>query len=237
MYTNCKYVKNIYGDSMSYLIISLKIIVIYFLLILILRVLGKREVGQLSIFDLVILLIIADVAAIGIDNNDFFLESILCLVILTILQKLVSLILLNNSKLRSIFDGKPTVIVYNGELKYKNMKKEFYNIDDLIVQMRVNNILDINEIKLAILETNGKLTIFKKKEHDVISYPLIASGNYVKDTLEILNISLDDINNLFKNYNLNIKDILYASYSKGVISYYEKEKEDKDIKVKRLSLK
>jgi uncharacterized membrane protein YcaP (DUF421 family) len=225
------------GDRMDYVTISLKIIIIYFLLIIILRILGKREVGQLSIFDLVILLIVADVAAIGIDNREFFLPSILCLLILTALQKLVSLLLLNVPKLREILDGTPTIIVFDGIIKYKNMKKEFYNIDDLIVQMRVNNIADVSDIKLAILENNGKLSIFKKEHSEFISYPLIASGKYCKDTLEVLRISQEDIDNILKNNNLAIKNILYASYRKGTISYYERSSKEEDITMKKLSLK
>lgn len=222
---------------MEYFIVSLKIIFIYFLLIIILRILGKREVGQLSIFDLVILLIIADVASIGIDNSESFFPSILCLIILTVLQKIVSMLLLNNSKLREVFDGTPTIIVFDGVIKYKNMKKEFYNIDDLITQMRLDNILNISEIKLAILETSGKLTIFKKKDSDLISYPLIASGKYLNDILDVLNISTTDMDEILKNNNLTLKGILYASYQKGIISYYEKPSKEEDIKMKRISLK
>jgi uncharacterized membrane protein YcaP (DUF421 family) len=225
------------GDKMELFMISIRIIVIYFLLIIILRILGKREVGQLSIFDLVILLIIADVASIGIDNAEFFFHSILCLSILTFLQKAVSMLLLNNAKLRGVLDGKPTIIVYNGAIKYKNMKKEFYNIDDLISQMRLTNIMDINEIKLALLETNGRLTIFRKSESDAISYPLISSGEYVSDTVEILRISTQDIDEILKNNHLTVKKILYASYKKGTISYYEKPLKEEDIQVKKLMLK
>lgn len=222
---------------MNLITISFKLIFIYFLLIVILRILGKREIGQLSIFDLVIILIIADVAAIGIDNEGFFFYSILCLAILTFLQKIVSLILLNNSKLRKILDGKPTVIVYDGMIKYKNMKKEFYNIDDLIAQMRLLNIMDVSEIKIAILETNGRLTIFKKSESDTISYPLISCGEYVSDTLEMLRISKDDIDEILLNNQLILKKILFASYKKGVISYYEKPLKEEDIQVKKIKLK
>ena len=188
------------------------------------------------IFDLVILLIIADVASLGLDNSEFFLSSVLCLVILTALQKLVSVILLNNSKLREVVDGSPTIIVYDGVIKYKNMRKEFYNIDDLISQMRLDKVLDVNEIKLAILETSGKLTIFKKKDSELISYPIISSGKYIDDTFEVLNISKLDIDDILIKNNLKLTNILYASYHKGVISYYEKHLKEENIRMKKISL-
>ena len=117
------------------------------------------------------------------------------------------------------------------------MKKEFYNIDDLITQMRLDNILDINEIKLAVLETSGKLTIFKKQDSDKISYPLIASGKYLNDTFEVLKISTEDIERILLENNLNVKNILYASYQKGVISYYMRPLKEEDIRMKKISLK
>ena len=81
--------ENIYGDCMNYLFLVFKIIVIYFSLILLLRLLGKREVGELSIFDLVVLLIIADIASLGVDNNEFFIPSFICLFVLLVLQKIL----------------------------------------------------------------------------------------------------------------------------------------------------
>ena len=110
----------------NYLFLILKICVIYLSVIIILRILGKREVGELSIFDLVILLIIADIASIGIDNTEFFIPGLVCLVTLAVLQKIFSYILLKFARLRGVCDGNPTIIIYNGIINIKNMSKELY---------------------------------------------------------------------------------------------------------------
>lgn len=212
---------------MEALWIFTKIFILYFLLIIILRFLGKREVGQLSIFDLVILLIIADIASIGVDNDEFFLYCILCVIILAILQKLLSILVVKIAKLRGVVDGNPTIIVVDGKINYKNMKKELYTIDDLVFQMHQDHIMNIDEIRLGILENNGTLSLFRKTHFDNVSLPIILSGSFQKEALEIHKLNKEKIINVFKAKNLEIKEILYASYRAGeVLYYYRKDKEE-----------
>lgn len=200
-----------------------KVIIIFFVLIILLRILGKREVGQLSIFDLVILLIIADIASLGLDNNEFFFSSIICLFVLAILQKLLSIILLKYAKLRSICDGKPTILVYDGKINLKNMKRELYTIDDLLSQMRALNAMDIKGIKLAILETSGKLSIFNDADYQRISLPIILSGSFVNEAFDNLNYTKTYIENFFISSNISINKIIYASLCENELTYYYKD--------------
>ncbi len=191
--------------------IILRTIIIYFLIAFIVRILGKREVGQLQVFDLILLLIVADIGAMGIENNSVpFFYVIITLIFLTIIQKLVTFLNLKFPKLRNILDGNPIILVYDGKINLKNMKKCFYTIDDLICQMRNQNVCCISEIKLAILETSGNLSVFKKE--DKILFPVIISGKIIKDYLTYLNITEDKIYELLKLENKNINDIYYASY-------------------------
>lgn len=205
---------------MEALWILAKIGILYFLLIIILRFLGKREVGQLSIFDLVILLIIADIASIGIDNNEFFWYSILCVILLAILQKILSLIVVHISKIRGIVDGNPRVIIVDGKINYKNMKRELYTMDDLVFQMHQDHIMNIDEIRLAILETNGTLSLFRKTHFDKVSLPFIISGSLVKDSLEYYRFDKNKIIKLLNENNIDINKVLYASYKNKEILYY-----------------
>lgn len=223
---------------MNYFWILSKIGIIYFVLILLLRILGKREVGQLSIFDLVILLIIADIASLGIDNDGFFLASVLCLILLAVLQKTLSFVLLKIAKLRNICDGSPTIIIYNGILKIKNMRKELYTMDDLVGQMRQADIMDINEIKFAVLETNGSLSIMKKNENKNFIMPIILSGEYVLDNMECIGVLKEDIEYILMKNSLLLKKIMYASVEKDWFLYYYKEsKKSKDISQCKIPLR
>ncbi|MGM9970572.1 MAG: DUF421 domain-containing protein [Anaeroplasma sp.] len=223
---------------MNYLFIVTKIIIIYFFLIVIFRFLGKREVGELSIFDLVILLIIADIASLGIDNQEFFFPSLICLLVLAVLQKVLSICLLHIAGLRSIVDGSPTIIVYDGVIKYDNMKKELYTMDDLVFQMHQNHIETISEIRLAILETNGTLSIFRASRFDIPILPIIVSGKIVKENLEELSISEDIVNSAFSKKSLSVKKVIYADYQAGKIDfYYKKNNKIKDLKKETIVLK
>ena len=216
---------------------AVRITVLYFLLIIVLRFLGKREVGQLSIFDLVILLIIADIASIGIDNPKFYFTGIMCVLVLAILQKALSYILLKLPLLRSIIDGNPRILVIDGKIKYNNMKKELYSIDDLTSQMRLEHIMEISEIRLAILETNGVLSIFRKSKFDSVALPLITSGRLVNESFNFLPVTQDDIIEAFNKKGIVMDDILYASFNDYEISYYLKNNTKEDIEVKKLLIK
>lgn len=192
---------------------------LFFLLMIIIRVLGKREVGQLSIFDLVILLIIADIGSIGIDNKKIYLESLLSLILLLILQKLFAKLLLKVSFLRQIIDGKPSVIIKNGEINYKAMQKEKYNFDDLICQLRLAGCLDIKDVRLAILETTGDLTVFLKSDEKEIMLPIIVSGKIDLNMALELELNEKKILELLNDNRLELKKVLYAlSDGKSLIS-------------------
>lgn len=207
---------------MNYGFLFLKIIAVYFCLILSLRVLGKREVGQLSIFDLVVLLIIADIASLGIDNDEFILPSYFCVLLLVVLQKLLSILLLKKSFFRNLIDGSPRTIVLDGKLLIKNLKKEHYTIDDLISQMRLEHIMDIDEIKLAILETNGTLSIFRRERFNEVKLPVIISGQVVKESLELLNWEEKEFKESLSGRNLNFEKIIYASLHENTLFYFQR---------------
>ncbi len=208
----------------NYGILLLKITAVYIILIVALRILGKREVGELSIFDLVVLLIIADIASLGIDNDAFVLPSYLCVFVLVVLQKLLSILLLKRSFFRNLIDGSPTTIVLDGKLLIKNMKKEHYTIDDLISQMRLEHIMDMDEIKLAILETNGTLSIFRKDRFNEVKLPVIISGSIIKESITLLRYDIEDFKNEINKYNLNYKTIIYASLHRNILFYYQRNK-------------
>ena len=209
--------------GMNYGILFLKIAAVFFCLILVLRILGKREVGELSIFDLVVLLIIADIAALGIDNDEFIIPSYFCAFILVVLQKILSLLLITVAKFRNIIDGSPTTVVMDGKLLIKNMRKEHYTVDDLVSQMRIEHIMDLDEIKLAILETNGTLSIFRKERFNEIKLPVIMSGQIVKDSLKLLNWDQKQFEERLKKHNIAFKKIIYASLHRNTFYYYYRE--------------
>ncbi|MDE6140974.1 MAG: DUF421 domain-containing protein, partial [Bacilli bacterium] len=152
----------------------------YFFILLCYRIMGKREIAQLSISDLTISILIAELVAISIENrDDNTLLTILPIVLLVGLEVILAYIQLKSNGFREFLDGKPSLIVDKGKLNFKEMVKQRYSVDDLLIALRSNQIKSIDEVDYAILETNGKLSIFKKnilKMSGDYPMPLVIDG-------------------------------------------------------------
>lgn len=135
--------------------------IIYVLVFALLKFMGKREIGQLSLFDLVVILVIADLSVMGIETIDIpFFYFIFPVIGLALIQKGLAFALIRLPKIRKVFDGEHSLIINNGVLNQEEMRKQNYNINDLVLQLRINNIRSISEVKYALLETNGDISIF-----------------------------------------------------------------------------
>ncbi|KKC47261.1 membrane protein [Paenibacillus sp. D9] len=149
---------------MEYGSLLLRTVLIYFVVFLIMRLMGKREIGKMSVFDLVISFMIAEIAVLVIeDTKRPVIEGIVPMAVLMIIQVLIAYIGLKNRKLRLLFDGKPSVIIADGKLNQKEMKKQRYNLDDLMLQLRENQVARVADVEFAILETSGKLSVIPKE--------------------------------------------------------------------------
>lgn len=187
---------------------------------------GKREVGELSVVDLIVSLFIAEFVAISIENyKESIFMSIIPILIIVSLQIISSKISLKNKKTRDVLDGKPSVIINRGKINFKEMLKQRYNVDDLLVQLRAQSIKSIQEVDYAILEVNGKLSIFKKSESDnTYPLPIILNGLIDKDTLVQINKSEKWINKELRDRKININNIFYCFYQNNNLYIIEKDK-------------
>jgi len=139
---------------------------IYFLVLILIRAMGKREIGQLSPFDFVVAIIIAELAVIPLERRDLALwHSILPLVILGLLEVIVSYATLFSHTLRGLICGHPQIIIKNGVLLRKEMRKARYNLDELLAHLREKGIVDPANVEFAVLETSGKLSVIEKSQH------------------------------------------------------------------------
>lgn len=143
-------------------------LLMYFIVYLVMRLMGKREIGKLSIFDLVISIMIAEIAVFSLqDIKRPLYEGLVPLGVLLILQIGISYFSLKSRRLRLLFDGRPSVLYSNGQLYKDEMVKQRYNLDDLLLQLREQNIESLDEVEYVILETTGKLTVISKDDEDI----------------------------------------------------------------------
>ena len=156
---------------------------------------GKREIGKLSTFDIVVFFVISELFSLSLNEpKASILHSLIPITIIVILQVITAFISLKNRKFRKSMEGSPTFIIYNGELNDKEMKKNRYNIDDLLLQLRMKDVQTPDEVQFAILENNGELNVILKEDNSLLDpLPVIEDGQVNFKTLKRLNMNKEDL--------------------------------------------
>ena len=194
-----------------YISIVLRTLFMYFFIIVVYRIMGKKEVGQLSIIDLIVSILIAELVAIAIEAEKSIFLSIIPITILSFTQIGISYITLKNEKIRYIIDGKPTVIIKNGKLNFKEMSHLRYSLDDLVTQLRLQGVKSIEKVKYAILENNGSLSVFSDDEDYPL--PLILDGVIDYKVLSDINKDYPWLKNIISKKQIELEEIFYAFYT------------------------
>lgn len=197
-----------------FFIIMARTALFYFLIFVIYRIMGKREIGQLSIIDLIVSLLIAELAVISIEGyDDSLMFSLVPIVTLVILQCILAYFSLKKPKFRIFLDGNPSVIIKNGKINYNEMLKQRYNLDDLLVQLREKGYRSIEEVEYAVLESNGTLSVFPyEKEKTPLPLPIVLDGDIQEDTLKHLKKDKKWVQNILEKRNINLEDVFFAFY-------------------------
>ena len=196
-----------------YLKIISKTLFLYFFIILVYRIMGKKEVGKLGIVDLIVSILIAELAALSIEEYDgSILVSVIPILCLVVVQVIFGFFGLKSSKLRNILDGKPAVIIKNGKLNFKEMVKLRYSLDDLVSQLREQGIMNIEDVNYAVLENNGKLSVFKEEKNYPL--PLILDGQIDYSVLKEIKKNEKWLNLILEKNNIDLNNVFYAFYTK-----------------------
>lgn len=200
---------------MKYVVVVWRSFLFYTIIAIAYRIMGKREMGELSIMDFIVSIFMAEIVAISIENYDksIFL-SLLPILFLVGIEILTSHFSMKNRKARNIIEGTPSMIISHGKVNFQEMKKQRFNLDDLLAQLRMNSIKSIEEIDYALLETSGKLSIFKKKEDPNGEYPLplILDGEVNEKVLKEINRTNKWLEEELKKQEIKKEEIFYAFY-------------------------
>lgn len=208
------------GDNM-YISLVFKTVFMYFFIIFVYRIMGKKEVGQLSIVDLIVSILIAELVALSIESKDNdILLSVIPILVLVLVQITISYITLKNDKIRNIIDGKPTIIIKNGKLNFTEMSKIRYSLDDLLTQLRLQGVKSIDKVKFAVLENNGDLSVFN--DNSDYPLPLILDGVIDYSVLKEIGKDYNYVLNILKRKNIELEDVFYAFYTGGKIFIVDK---------------
>lgn len=208
-----------------YINLVIKTTVLYVYIMLCYRLMGKKEVGKLGIIDLIVSVLIAELAAMSIESDETsILVSLIPIAVLVVIQISLSYISLKSVKVRKLIDGSPKIIINKGKVDFKEMSKLRYSLDDLISQLREQSIKSIEEVKYAILENNGKLSVFT--DDNIYPMPIIVDGVIDNYTINNMNKDTSWVYNLLKKNNIELEKVFYAFYTKNKTFIIKKDDND-----------
>ena len=220
-------------------------IILYIIVLIVMRFMGKREIGQLQPFELAISIMIADLATIPMAEPGIpITNGIIPILGLLVMHLLISVINLKSIKIREIICGKPSILIYRGRIQEENMKKERFTINELEERLRGDNIFNIGDVEYAILETSGQISVIQKPdkrttipedfgilpEYEGISYDLVVDGKIMKENLEKLGKDYNWLLKQVEAFGIKPEDALIATIDgKGNFFCQEKEGRKKNV--------
>ena len=175
--------------------IFIRTIIIYLLLSFSMKIMGKRQIGELDVGDLISTLLISELAAIPIDDSNIpLLNALLPILFIVALEIIISSLKNKYSVLKKYAEGVPSFIIFKGRLLKETLKENRISINELLSEARVQGIFDIKEIDYCILEANGKISISKKQNASGnVAHPLIIDGQINKSELRLMEMSENDL--------------------------------------------
>ena len=207
----------------------------YVVILVCYKIMGKRELNQLGAVDVVINILIANIAASGIVEESFWVDSFGGVVMIVTLQVLMSKIQLHKTKVRDIVDGEPSLIIKNGRIDYSELGKIRIDLDDFIMLLRTQGVVNPGDVQYAIIEKNGKLIVFEKKlPTKVFPLPLIVSGSIKEKALQSFGQSKQWLEDTLRKHEVtNLNEIDYLFYEEHKFIIYTRQGMNK-IKINEL---
>lgn len=202
------------------LIIGYRTVLFYVLIVFFMRIMGKREVGELSVIDIVVFLIIAEVAAFALDSpEERLIEAIVPIIVLVSIQLITSFISLKSKKFRDLVDGDPSTLIRDGKIIEAEMRRQRYNLDDLFQQLREQKVGSVRDVTYAFLEPSGNLTVFIKGDIQP-ALALISDGVIQGRHLALIGKTEEWLCDELKKQGIaDITQIFYCSYEKNELKY------------------
>ena len=221
------------------LITFFRSIVLYIIVLIVMRLMGKREIGQLQPFELAISIMIADLATIPMTETGIpIFNGIIPILGLLLMHLIISMINLKSLKGREIICGKPRILIYRGKIDAKALKKERFTINDLQEKLRSNNIVNLGDVEYAILETSGEVTVIQKPEkrgtipedfniqpdYEGIPYDLVIDGKVMNKNLKLLGKNYNWLKKQVEKFGIKPEEALVVTIDgKGQIFCQKKE--------------
>lgn len=210
-------------------IVLIRTIFLYALVILVIRLMGKRQIGELQPYEFVITIMISDLAALPMQDTRLpLILGIIPIITLLFIKTVLSIVQLKSQKARKILEGEPCILIARGKINFETLRKQQINLDELMEEIRLAGYFDLSEIEFGILENNGQMSFLTsdKSNKDSSNNKTNNKGNEVKPQLPVIYIldgkinknaltscgKTDDwVKSELKKHNINsIKNVLIA---------------------------
>ena len=221
------------------LITFFRAILLYILVLVVMRLMGKREIGQLQPFELAISIMIADLASIPMTDIGIPISNgIIPILGLLVMHLVISMINMKSIKAREVICGKPRILIYRGKINEQALKKERFTINELEERLRGNNIFNLGDVEFAILETSGQVTVIQKPEkrntipedfnitpdYEGIPYDLVVDGKIMNKNLKLIGKNVEWLRKQVEKFKMKPEDALVVTIDgKGQIFCQKKE--------------
>lgn len=214
--------------------------VIYFIVIASVRLMGKRQIGELQPSELVITILISDVASMPLQNMEMpILSAIVSLLLLVMFEVLISVLSIKSRTLRKILQGNSVMIIKDGKLIEKQIKLIRYSIDDLMEALRLKDVFDISQVQYAYIETNGAISVELKPQYRTItledmklaagssSIPclVICDGTVVDSEFDVCNMTEEKLKKILRKSNIEVEDVLMMTVDSAGKTYIKLKEE------------
>lgn len=211
------------------IIASIRTVLLYIIIIFAVRMMGKRQISEMQTSELVITLLMSNIASIPMQDTDqSMLSGVIPIMILLVCEILISYLMLKKSSIRRLICGKPVIVINNGKIEQQAMKQLRISTEDLYEQLRQKDIFDINEVAYAILETNGKMSVFKKspfepvtpkdldiqKDENILQVVIVSDGEIAKSSMKICSLGTNWLYDTLKKENISLKDVFIMTADK-----------------------
>lgn len=220
------------------LISFLRAVFLYLVLILCIRLMGKRQIGEMEPAEFVVTMLLANIAAVPMQNNSIPLTTGL-VPILTVLgvELILSVVTLCSIRMRKFFCGKPVILIADGQILAENIRKTRVNLDELTEHLREKDIFDLSTVKYAILETNGKLSTIVHAKHQpapamdagiVVSdtelpYTVVSNGRILQENLALCHLDGAWLQRQLRQRNCRLKDVLLMTVDRTGTVFFSKK--------------
>lgn len=207
-------------------IVLIRTCILYILVVLVIRLMGKRQIGELQPYELVITIVISDLATVPMQDVRLpLILGIIPIITLLILEVFFTELQIRSKFMRKLIDGDPSVLIRDGKINEKALKSQRIHIEDLLEELRLTGNFDISSIKYAILESNGQLSIMSKENNENSHLPLVLlyNGKVNKDSLKKLHKDVKWLQDKVSSKNLSIDEVfIIIMDSSGKLQYQAK---------------